>query len=219
MFEELVERLDALEARVDNMVRVGHVVGIDEGRGTVRVRFGDADGTISYDLPVLFPKTHHDQCLHMPDLDEHVICVFLPNGQQEGFVLGAFYSASDVVPLPSRDKRRIDFKDGSWFEYDRAAHQLSGHVEGGSARLTVDREAILEAGEAIRATAPVIHLMGNVSQTGRDGGMGTEEKATATTHIGSYRLIGPLHVSSLTVDGDAQINGDCFASTRSGGAI
>lgn len=173
MLDELLERLEALEARMDNVVRVGHVVGVDEKRGTVRVRFGDADGTISYDLPVLFGKTHTDKCYHMPDLDEHVTCIFLPNGQQEGFVLGAFYSATDSVPVASRDKRFIRFRDGAAIEYDRALHKLRAAIPGqvevtasGAVDVFSDAEITARATNLFRVEAPEIELAGNVRALG-----------------------------------------------------
>ncbi|WP_285906829.1 phage baseplate assembly protein V [Pseudodesulfovibrio pelocollis] len=225
MLQEMMTRIDRLEEALARTVRVGHVVGVDEGRGTVRVRFGDADGLVSHDLPVLVAKSHADKCLHMPDLGEHVVCVFLPSGQEAGFVLGAFYSGGDAVPVASRDTRRVHFADGSWFEYDRAAHVLRGHVVNGDTELVVDNAATLTAGVSAAVKAPTIYLMGNVSQTGRDGGRGAEIKDADTTHTGSYRLVGVLDVDQLVVRQDAGVGGslttagNSHAGTRSGGSI
>ncbi len=223
MFAEILERLANLEASHSRIIRAGEVVGIDEQRGTVRVQFNDADNVISYNLPVLFPKTHADKCIHMPDLGEHVACIFLPNGQEQGFVIGAFYSKADKVPVASRDKRHIRFRDGSWFEYDRAAHKLSGHVVDGDAELTVGKTAKLVAGVSATTMAPTIYLMGNVSQTDINGQQGTEIKNTITTHDGSYTLDGPMRVSDLIVDNNVTIggnlttDGNAHAETRTGG--
>ena len=222
---EIFDRLARLEEVLAWLVRVGIVTGVDETRGTVRVQFGDADYLISYDLPVLFSKTHADKCIHMPDLGEHVTCIFLPNGQEEGFVLGAFYSKGDAVPVASRDKRHIKFKDGSWFEYDRAAHKLSGHVVGGDAELIVDNTAKLTAGVSTTIIAPTIYIKGNLVQTDAEGNVGTETKSATTEHEGSYTLVGPMVVSSLIVLNDVRIDGDLStagnsdAGSRSGGAI
>lgn len=223
--QNILERLENLESTLSRLIRVGEVVGVDEKRGSVRVVFDDADGVVSYDLPVLFEKTHADKCIHMPDMGEHVTCVFLPNGQEEGFVLGAFYSKGDAVPVASRDKRHVRFKDGSWFEYDRSSHKLSGHVVGGDAELVVDKTAKLVAGVSATTQAPIIYLIGNTNQVGHDGGRGNETKNADTMHTGSYRLVGQLDVDRLVVRNDAKVNGDMriegdsCAGTRSGGQI
>lgn len=219
MIGKLIEQIKMVWRVVTRLVRVGEVVSVDEQRGTVRVEFKDADGVVSYPLPVLSSKTHEDKAIHLPDLGEHVVCIFLPNGQEEGFVLGAFYSTADEVPVASRDKRHIRFKDGSWFEYDRSTHKLSGHVVGGDAELRVDKTFKAKAGESATVESPVIYLLGNVSQQKADGGCATETKNANTTHTGSYRLAGALDVDSLRVRGDSTVDGNSDAGTRSGGAI
>jgi phage baseplate assembly protein V len=181
--QEILERLARLEATLARTVRVGEVVGVDERRGTVRVRFSDADALVSSHLPVLFAKTHADKCLHMPDLGEHVTCVFLPNGQEEGFVLGAFYSQADAVPVASRDVFHVRFRDGAVVEYDRAAHFLKAIVPGqvdvtasGAIAASSDSTITARAAQTIRIEAPVIELAGNTKLFGplTMGGAGGE---------------------------------------------
>ena len=127
MIAELEKRIARLEAALNNMVRVGKVTQVAAGK--VRVQFRDADEMISSPLPVLFPKTHQDQMCAMPDVGEHVVCLFLPFGLEQGFVLGAFYSAADAVPVSGSDLWRLVFQDGSWIEFDRAASVLNIHAE------------------------------------------------------------------------------------------
>ncbi len=130
MYADLLRRIEALEAALASMIRVGRVVATDPDRATVRVRMPDADGMVSYSLPVLFPKTKRDLWYAMPDIGDHVVCVFLPFGLEAGFVLGAFYSASDEPPVMSQDKSRVTFADGSYLEYDRAEHKFSVYIVG-----------------------------------------------------------------------------------------
>ncbi len=127
---DLEKRIAALEARVDQMIRTGTVVSVDMTAGTVRVQCQDADGLSTFHLPVLFRKTLADKEYVMPDVGEHVLCVFLPFGLSQGFVVGAFYSSVDAVPVVSMDKWHIRFKNGATLEHDRNSGRFSMDLTG-----------------------------------------------------------------------------------------
>lgn len=147
MIHELEARVLRLEAMINQMVRVGTVSTIQPDAGTVTVSIPDADDLLSYTLPVLFAKTQDDKYYHMPDTGEHVLCVFLPLGLEQGFVLGAFYSQADPVPVSDPNKVHIKFKDGTTIEYDRK----SGVLE-----IDCVNEVIVRAATHIQARAPRI---------------------------------------------------------------
>lgn len=149
IFAEIIGRLTALESAQAQMTRVGFVVEVLADEGAVRVECRDADCLKTYVLPVLFQKTRCDKDYWMPDLGEHVLCVFLPYGLERGFVLGAFYSQADVVPVADPDKRHVRFEDGAWVEYDRVLHELKIHVDG-----LVD----LRSNTEIRLNAPKVSM-------------------------------------------------------------
>jgi phage baseplate assembly protein V len=130
VMQALEERIAALEARVNQMVRVGVVTSVYDAAGTVRVRLPDSAGVISKPLRVLFAKTRDNKSYDMPDVGEEVLCIFLPIGLQQGFVLGAMYSSEDLVPVTDRDKVHYKAKDGTFFEYDRENHKLTIDVQG-----------------------------------------------------------------------------------------
>jgi phage baseplate assembly protein V len=112
------------------MICVGKVCSIDPEHCTVRVIFEDRN-LVSYDLPVLVRQTKINKDFYMPDIGEHVVCVFLDNGSEQGFVLGAFYSKEDrVSSVVNSEKRRIDFGDGSWLEFDRSTGAYIVHITG-----------------------------------------------------------------------------------------
>ncbi len=115
---------------VSAAVRVCIVESTNPEKVTVRVRIPDLDNLISYDLQVLQRKTRKDKDYWIPDLQEEVFCLFLGNGLECGFVLGALYNKEDTPPVNSQDKRHIAFADGTWFEYDREKHRARTHVEG-----------------------------------------------------------------------------------------
>lgn len=72
------------------LIRVGKVSSINGSKGAARVAFND--NTVSYELPVMknaWPL----------EIGEQVLCLFLPTGVAQGFVLGPFYTEDDPPPL------------------------------------------------------------------------------------------------------------------------
>ncbi len=125
-YGDLEIRVRALEEQARQMIRVGVVSSIDYDRGTARVEIKDNDGVITYDLPVLVGATIKDKAWSMPDVEEQVLCCFLPTGHEVGFILGSFYSDGEKGDEPGdrkgEDKRVMEFEDGSYVEYDRHHH-------------------------------------------------------------------------------------------------
>ena len=133
MLEELSaleSRLDAVERRLAQTFRIGIVRLPLPEIGAVRVVMPDADCIESYILPVLVRKTHKDKDYWMPDIGEQVLCVFLPTGQETGFVIGSPFSDPDPVPVGSVDIRHIRFEDGTWLEYNRKSGDMQVHCRG-----------------------------------------------------------------------------------------
>ena len=93
--------------KIEDIIRVGNVDSINPENGTVRVRFPDRDDKVSGELKVIFSKTHMDKDYHIPDIDEAVVCIFLPNQQEEGFVLGAYYNEVDTIPGGANENTKI----------------------------------------------------------------------------------------------------------------
>ena len=97
---------------IEDIIRVGNVDSINAQNGTVRVRFPDRDDKVSKELKVIYHKTHQDKSYFIPEINEIVLCVFLPGTQEEGFVLGAFYNQEDTVPVSDPNKAAWYFSDG-----------------------------------------------------------------------------------------------------------
>lgn len=223
-----------IQAALRDLFRVGLVVSTAPGNGTVRVQFPDVDNVVSYDMQVLFQKTHQDKAYWMPDIGELVPCIFLGNGPEAGFVLGAVYNGADGVPVASQDKCHIKFKDGTTLEYDRAEHVLKADVQG-RAEITTTEDISAEAGTTIDATAadtinatagtsasitaPTIFVNGILMVQGQ-GGKGTTAKLT-----GNFEIVGNLAVTeavdvggSVGIGGSLSTAGNSHAGSRTGGA-
>lgn len=135
------------------LFRIGVVKSTDPEKATVRVEIEDADKLQSFDLPVIVRNTLKNKDYWMPDIDEQVVCFFLGNGLSSGFILGSFYQDVDTPPVKEQDKRHVLFGDGSWLQYDRKEHLLSGEIKGdvdlkvtGNVNLKVDGDCNTEIG-------------------------------------------------------------------------
>ena len=106
-------------ADLDQLIRIGKITSVDEKKHTARVQFTDRDKMVSWDLPVLVPSTVDPQDYCLPVENTDVVRVFLPNGQQQGFVIGAFYTDANPPPITDRKKYLRKFKDGTEIEADK----------------------------------------------------------------------------------------------------
>ena len=178
-----MDNTEALSDLLAQCIRVGSVTGRDPGRMRLQVTCQDTvTGPFVSDwLQMLTPRASQDCQYDLPDVGDQVLCLFLPHGREQGFVLGAMYAAS-APPVADGDKLHRTFRDGTVLEYDRKAHKLTGAVKG-DVDLDVEKSVIVRAGKgismetpaSIALKAPRIHLAGNLSQEGYDGGLATSE--------------------------------------------
>ena len=109
-----------------SVVRVGIVSEVIPADCAARVVFEEKDATTSPVLPVLTRGGKVNRDFWLPDIGEQVVCLFAANDKNHstGWVLGAHYKAG-AGNADSVDKRRIDFSDGSFVEFDRATGGLT----------------------------------------------------------------------------------------------
>lgn len=113
-----------MDSVLKNLIRIGIVSSINEKNGTVRVVFDDKNDLVSDELPLL--SFQYD----MPKIKEQVLCVFLPNGIQQGFCLGSFYSLVNLPPVKDKNIYFKKFDDGTWIEYNKKTKELNINASG-----------------------------------------------------------------------------------------
>lgn len=118
------------QSSLQNIYRVGIVSKVFPEECAVQVAFPDKDDgngnpMISDKLPVNVRGSSGNKDYWMPDVGEQVNCLILPNGHGAGCCLGSYYSAKMPPNVSTIDKRRIDFGDGTFIEYDRSSHHLT----------------------------------------------------------------------------------------------
>jgi len=75
------------KAILNNIVRIGKVSSVDNGTNSARVIFADKQDENGNPLISGALKILNNQSLVVND---NVLCLFLPNGKGDGFVLGRF---------------------------------------------------------------------------------------------------------------------------------
>jgi phage baseplate assembly protein V len=128
--EDLKEEVKNLKRLLQRIVCPAEVVEVDENLHRVRVKLLDRQGMITGFLPVLVPFGKDTYAYGLPKVGDSVLVVFLPQGLEDGFVLGSFYHLEKTPPKAGVGKFYKKFKGGTLIEYDENAHLLTVSVNG-----------------------------------------------------------------------------------------
>ena len=119
---------------ISRLVRIGRVSSVNEANMSVRVTFPDMEDVVSQELRVLNQGSLSRKYYWLPDIDEQVICLMMPNtgvkGSNDGFVLGTFFNSVDKPVKTGSNIRRVDFGDGSYVEHDKSSGNLTIRASG-----------------------------------------------------------------------------------------
>lgn len=151
----------------DNLIRIGTISSVNSSKATARVIFEDRDDQVSKELPVIFKRTVGTQDYAIPKVGEQVLCLFMPNGLEEGFILGSFYTGP--VPANDENKRLIKFEDGSIIEYN--AGEITIDAKGGNVNIIAAKNVNIDGPDGVSIGKDVtingnLVVNGNISATG-----------------------------------------------------
>ncbi|HOV79358.1 MAG TPA: phage baseplate assembly protein V [Bacillota bacterium] len=113
-----------MDSALKNLIRVGIVSSTNPAACSARVAFEDKAAMVSFDLPILVRGSLQTKDYWMPGPGEQVVCLFLPSGSAQGFIIGSLYSKKDQPPVTDASKRHISFPDGTTIEYDQDTHTM-----------------------------------------------------------------------------------------------
>ena len=120
--------IEALLRELSKYIFIGIVSQYGETPGTVIVTRPDQDNRTTAELYVLSRCTKETKDYWMPDINEAVMCILLPNasgkGPGEGFVIGAHYSEVDAPAETDTSVRSIRYKDGSYIVNNNGAIEI-----------------------------------------------------------------------------------------------
>lgn len=195
---------------LNNLIKIGEVSSVNPANGTARVMFADEDEVVSHDLQVLQRNTIKNQDYAMPDIGEDVVCLFLPCGSEDGFILGSVYAGEITPPESDGNKRTVVFADGTKISYDRANHILSATIRGTEE----------EDGTSIVATRENVNVVcsgtadiqaGTVNATANSATV----KASTINLTGDVTITGKLSVSGdVTAQSNITATGDVIAMSK-----
>lgn len=181
-----------------DLVKVGEVSSVNHKNGTVRVAFDDED-YVSGDLQVLQKNTLENGDFWMPDVGEDVVCVFILNGNGDGFVLGSFYADEVSPPIKGKTKRYVKFKDDAEFVYDWEAHKLKAKI--GKTLIEATEDSVQVSGSSkVKVSVPDIEFIGNLKVDGNietTGKMTADGEVTANSKLAPVKLSTHLHMTSV----------------------
>lgn len=140
-----------MDPMLKNLIRVGKVSSVNPDNCTVRVAFEDQANVVSYDLPVIVRGSLETKDYWLPVPNEQVVCLFLPSGNAQGFVLGSIYSLTDTPPVTDGNKRHVAFPDGTTVEYDCSASKLTIDAKG-EVEITAAKIIKVDAAESVEVT-------------------------------------------------------------------
>ena len=190
---------------LSDLIRVGEVTSVDPVNMTARVTFDDDDGVTSYDLPILQRNTLNNQDHCCVDVGEDVLCLFLPTGIEEGFILGSFYAGEVTPPSDSKDVRMVEFSDGTKLSYDRSSHRLTGDVKGdvslivsGTVSVQAQDVVTVKSSTSVTLQAPVINLNGAINTAAEEGGSGTMTIMGDIDQTGSQKVSGDVVAGGIS---------------------
>ena len=155
------DRIRDLEIRVANLLRIGKIASLDEANARVTVKLGDA---VTQPLPWLTSRAGLDKTWWAPEVGESVLVLSPCGDTRAGVVLPAIYTEANAAPAAEKTKHRTVYSDGTFVEYDRAAHKLTATVQG-TAEITTTGDAKVQSGGELRLKGATIILEGPVSAT------------------------------------------------------
>lgn len=146
------EEHKALSSKVNNLFRIGTVTSLKPDCALARVVFEDRDNMESADLPVIVRNTLSNKDYWMPDVGEKVLCLFLPLGLEQGFIIGSYYVQGNIPAANDGNKRAVEFEDGTRVEYDRSAHKLQIDIPADGGQVVINSQA------KVTVNSPLIDL-------------------------------------------------------------
>ena len=113
-----------MDNQTKNLFRVGTVCDLYPDMQQVRVNFDDL-GTVSPLMQMPAFGVAGDDHFWMPEIGEQVLCLFMPTGNAEGYVLYSIRGNENTPKSADNNKRYVAFSDGGLIEYDKSSGTLT----------------------------------------------------------------------------------------------
>lgn len=230
----ILERLEAIERRLEQMVVRGSISAVDTATQRVRVRYGDDSVT---DWLEWKPSRSGQVTIWSPPQVGEGCTVISDGDIDQGEVfLGSYHNS---MPPPSKDPDDVVMKmpDGTVFTYNHKAHKLHIEVKGetvidvsgnltataqgdvvaeakGSARVKASGSATVEAGGQAMVKGSTVSIVGasGASLSGGGGGNMSCDSSGVKLGGGGAGVVTGAHVCAYTGKPHAACSGTVFAA-------
>lgn len=142
---------------VSNLILIGQVSSIDPDTGKARVAFDDLDEMTSTWLPVTQQGTAGMQTHSPLTVGEHVLCIFLPSGMENGFIIGGYYTESNRPEYKGAGIYSTSYSDGTVIQYDLNESKLTVTAVG-DITINAGGAINISSDTSIRLSAPVVDI-------------------------------------------------------------
>jgi phage baseplate assembly protein V len=196
----------------------GTVSAIDPANVRARVRLPDHDNLRTWWLDVMQNNTYRNKDYCMPDIGEQVKVLMTPDGV-EGVILGAVYSGKDKPVISDPDKRRTDFADGTFVEYDRKnnAMAIGGAIK--TLTITTHSDITLQTDTQVTVIAQNSATIRTKAATVNASDSATVKTKKATIDSPETEITGNAAIKkNLLVEGSITGKGGMSISGGAGGA-
>jgi phage baseplate assembly protein V len=160
--------------RLENLIRNGTIAEANYPAARVRVKY-DEDENGNPVLTNWLPWQTHRAGSAIdwwpPEVGEQVTILSPSGDMANGVVVPSIYQTAHPAPSNDPNKRRVNFGDGSFVEYDRSAHKFTLTVNGGNV--------------AVSATGNIDAVAGGNADITAGGNVAVAASGTATIDAAS----------------------------------
>lgn len=117
-----------MEVRTIAIARIefGEITTIDATKSTAKVKLPELDDKTTGDLLVLVPLSNEDKDFKVFLPGTMVVCLFIENSLERGFIIGTFFSEKFKTPSgATKDKRIMEYPGGAKIEIDKSTGSLN----------------------------------------------------------------------------------------------
>lgn len=110
-----------------DQIRIGKISSLNYEDGTARVVYSDRDDAVTAELPLLSTE------YYMPEVDDLVLVLHMPNGAEAGVIIGEFWNDNNRPPESGIGLYRKDLSRSgkAYVKYDDATGSMTIHCPGG----------------------------------------------------------------------------------------
>lgn len=115
-----------LEQILNNLIRIGKVSSVNPSGSKARVVFEDIDNMVTDELFIINKGVLGNKEYWIPQVQEEVLCIFLPIALEVGFIVGSYYNDMNLPPTDNKDTWLKEFINGEVLRYEDGILYING---------------------------------------------------------------------------------------------